>query len=456
MLSTDKITLLELNQKIKEALTQSFQTNFWVIAEVSEAKENSSGHCYLELIQKDEDQDYPKAKARATIWAYTYRMLKPYFETTTGRPISSGIKILVSVQVVFHEVYGYSLNITDIEPSYTIGDIEQKRRDAIEKLVSEGIFDMNKGLDLPMLPKRVAVISSPSAAGLQDFVNQLHANNYGYKIEHTLFTATMQGGYAEESIISALNSINEQYQKYDIVVLIRGGGSQADLACFDGYWLASHVAQFPLPIITGIGHDKDVSVVDLVAHTKLKTPTAVAEFIISKFAEAESILLDLKDRLQLIIEESLADQKLMFEKNMTTIIPLIFQKLSSAELNIQRFFGQLSFSSNRNILAENSSLLSSVKTFELASLMQTSYSQNRLNNLKTSLANQSSRYIENCSNYINNKSNTNTSLDPKNVLKRGYSITLFNGRTIKDSNVVSKGDAIKTILDKGEIDSTVA
>jgi exodeoxyribonuclease VII large subunit len=455
MLSTDNITLFDLHQKIKEALTQSFQSNFWVIAEISEVKENSSGHCYLELVQKDEIQDYPKAKARATIWAYTYRMLKPYFETTTGRPLSSGIKILVSVQVVFHEVFGYSLNITDIEPRFTIGDIEQKRRETIERLVADGVFDMNKGHYLPMLPKRIAVISSPSAAGLQDFVNQLQSNSYGYKIEHTLFSASMQGSLAEESIIAALNSINEQYQKYDMVVLIRGGGSQTDLACFDSYWLASHVAQFPLPVITGIGHDKDISVVDLVAHTKLKTPTAVAEFILNKFIEAESIIVDLKERLQLLVEESLTNQRLQFEKKWTSIVPMVLQEISNAEISIERLSGQLLFSSNQFLSVENSNIFKSVKTFELASLMKISKYLNGIGVLKSSLKNQSFRFIENCSNYIDKKSDSNTSLDPINVLKRGYSITLHNGKIIKDSNLVEKGELLKTILNKGELESKV-
>ncbi|NOU17884.1 MAG: exodeoxyribonuclease VII large subunit [Bacteroidales bacterium] len=455
MLASDKITLFELNQKVKETLSQSFQTNYWIVAEVSEVKENSSGHCYLELIQKDELQDYPKAKARATIWAYTYRMLKPYFETTTGRSISSGIKILVLAEVVFHEVFGYSLNITDIEPNYTIGDIEQKRREAIEKLVVEGVFDMNKGLELQVPPKRVAVISSSSAAGLQDFINQLHTNNYGYKIEHTLFTAIMQGSSAEESIINALNKINEQYYNFDVVVIIRGGGSQADLACFDSYWLAAHVAQFPLPIITGIGHEKDISVVDLVAHTKLKTPTAVADFIVSKFIEAESILHDLKDRLEFIIEENLTTEKLQFERRLSSITPRIFQEISKGEINIERLYRKYSYSLNQLILNERSKTTKAAKTFELLSLMKIAKSYNNINQFKSFLNNYSLRYLVNQNNLLEIIHKTNTSSDPSNILKRGYSITLHNGKILKDSKLVKKGETITTKLNKGELNSNV-
>lgn len=455
MIASDKITLFELNQKVKDTLSKSFQTSYWIVAEVSEVKENSSGHCYLELIQKDELQDYPKAKARATIWAYTFRMLKPYFETTTGRSISSGIKILVLAEVVFHEVYGYSLNITDIEPNYTIGDIEQKRREAIEKLVAEGVFDMNKGLELQVPPKRVAVISSSSAAGLQDFINQLHTNNYGYKIEHTLFTAIMQGSSAEESIINALNQINEQYYNFDVVVIIRGGGSQADLACFDSYWLAAHVAQFPLPIITGIGHEKDISVVDLVAHTKLKTPTAVADFIISKFIETESILHDLKDRLEFIIEENLTTERLQFERRLSSITPRIFQEISKGEINIERLYRKYSYSSNQLILNERSKTTKAAKTFELLSLMKIAKSDNSINQFKSFLVNNTLRYLVNQNNLIEIIHKTNTSSDPSNILKRGYSITLHNGKVLKDSNQVKKGETVTTKLNNGELKSTV-
>ncbi|NVO09880.1 MAG: exodeoxyribonuclease VII large subunit [Bacteroidales bacterium] len=455
MLSSDKITLFELNQKVKETLSQSFRTSYWIVAEVSEAKENSSGHCYLELIQKDELQDYPKAKARATIWAYTYRMLKPYFETTTGRSISSGIKILVLAEVVFHEVFGYSLNITDIEPNYTIGDIEQKRRETIEKLVAEGVFDMNKGLELPIPPKRIAVISSPSAAGLQDFINQLHTNNYGYIIEHTLFTAVMQGNSAEDSIINALNQINEKYYNFDVVVIIRGGGSQADLACFDSYWLASHVAQFPLPIITGIGHEKDISVVDLVAHTKLKTPTAVAEFILSKFIEAESILHDLKDKLEFIINENITTERLQFEKRLSSITPRIFQEISKGKINIERLYQKSSYSSSQFILNEHSKIAKTARSFELLSLMKITKSHNNINQYKNSLANYSLQYLVNQNNSIEIIHKINTSSNPLNILKRGYSITLYNGKILKDPKQVKKGETITSKLNEGELNSTV-
>ncbi len=455
MLSPEKITLYELNQKVKEVLALAFKVHYWVIAEISEIKENSSGHCYLELIQKEEIKDTLKAKARATIWAYTYRMLKPYFETSTGRPLSAGMKVLVSVEVVFHEAYGYSLNITDIEPNFTLGDIEQKRREAIEKLVAEGVFDMNKSLELPLLPKRVAVVSSPTAAGLQDFVNQLFSNKYGYKVEHTLFTANMQGNGAEESIIDALNRIYESQNDFDIVAIIRGGGSQADLSCFDSYWLAAHVAQFPLPIITGIGHDKDTSVVDLVAHTKLKTPTAVAEFIINKFFEAESIIVEFKERLEIVLEEVFAAHKQQIEQPLISLIPIILQSTSNERVILERKLSKVSQVVNHNISDEHANTLRIIKSFEIQSLMKLTYSKNSIREINQSFDNRIKDFFKNQNNLIARLDDKTASLNPINILKMGYSITTFNGKTIMDSRLVKKGSTIKTLLNQGSIESTV-
>jgi len=456
MQPTEKLTLFELNQRIKEVLTQNFQTSFWVIAEISEIKENSSGHCYLELVQKDDQQDYPKAKARATIWSYTYRMLKPYFETTSGRPLSAGLKVLVLVDVVFHEVFGYSLNIVDIEPSYTLGDIEQKRREAIEKLISDGVFDMNKGLQIPMLPKNIAVISSTSAAGLQDFINQIETNSNSYKVAYKLFPAIMQGDAAENSIIEALNKVYEHSNKFDLVAIIRGGGSQADLSCFDSYWLAAHVAQFPLPIVTGIGHEKDTSVVDLVAHTKLKTPTAVAEFILTQFLEAETIAYELKDRLDQILKDIISDQKYQLEKMVSSIMPIIIQQSSKEKLAIDRFKNKIAYSLNELFYTYKSSINKNLKSIEYLTLLKISNTANKIDILTESLINKSQYFIDKQSNSLELKNNLINSLNPNNILKRGFSITLYKGKRLTDPTQVSQGDKITTLLKDGEVQSIIS
>jgi exodeoxyribonuclease VII large subunit len=280
----EAIKLSELNGLVRKVVTDAFPEKIWVIGEISEMKINRNGHCYLNLIEKDEATDTVVAQARATIWSYTFRMLRPYFETTTGQILIEGLKVLVNVSVEFHELYGYSLNIQDIDPTYTLGDMARRRREIIARLTDEGVLDMNKEVEFPLAPQKIAVISSETAAGYRDFTDHLLNNPAGYIFYPKLFPAVMQGSQTEISVIEALDHIYEYEDLFDVVVIIRGGGSQIDLSCFDNYNLAYHITQFPLPVITGIGHEKDNTIVDLVAHTRLKTPTAVAEFLIGEVA----------------------------------------------------------------------------------------------------------------------------------------------------------------------------
>ena len=272
----EAISLLELNSRVKQVLKQQFSETVWVTAEITELQLNRSGHCYLQLVDKREADDSVLATARATIWAFTFRTLQPYFETTTGRQLGKGMKVMLLVEVVFHELYGYSLNVKDIDPTYTVGDLERKRKEILKQLEQEGIIDMNRELEFPQLPKTIAVISSPTAAGYGDFMNQLEQNAYGFQFQVKLFPAVMQGEQTTASVIAALERIYEYEELFDLVVLIRGGGSQTDLGSFDSYDLAAHVAQFPLPVLSGIGHERDETIVDRVAHLRVKTPTAAA------------------------------------------------------------------------------------------------------------------------------------------------------------------------------------
>ena len=279
-MSEKQLSLRQLTLLIKEVVNTSFSNPVWVKAEISELHENRNGHCYLELIEKDVQSHKIVAKLRAIIWDKTYCLLKPYFETATHAELKSGINVLVLVKVEFSEIYGVSLQIIDIDPTYTIGDLEQRRALVIQQLIADGVFEMNKGLAIPIVPQRIAIISSETAAGYEDFCNQLNQNRLGFKFNIKLFKAFMQGDLAENSIIEAMEKI--PVQEFDVLVITRGGGSKSDLVCFDGYDLANNVAQFPIPVIAAIGHERDTSVVDLVAHTRVKTPTAAAEFIIQQ------------------------------------------------------------------------------------------------------------------------------------------------------------------------------
>ncbi len=283
MAENPHITLRELQRRVKSVLEGAFALPLWVSAEISDIKVNYSGHCYLELVEKAEkggDNGVPTAQARAVIWKSHFPRIAAYFEAETGQRLVPGLKILAKVLVSYHELYGFSLQITDVDPSFTLGDLERQRQQTIAQLQQDGVWEMNRGVPMPTVVQRVAVVSSAQAAGYQDFCKELAKSPYRFEVE--LFDAFMQGEAAEGSIIDALCRVADRLEEFDAVVIIRGGGSRSDLNCFNAYRLCSYVAQFPLPLITGIGHDKDTSVADMVAHTALKTPTAVAGWLVER------------------------------------------------------------------------------------------------------------------------------------------------------------------------------
>lgn len=280
MSSENPLSLSGLNRMVRVAIEEQLPLRYWVTGELSEVRATSVGHCYIELIERNEATGEISAKARGTIWSRVYSLLRPYFFEQTGRDFSVGLKVLLQVSVNFHEVYGFSLDVCDIEPAYTIGDMARQRMLIVQRLTDEGVINLNKELPFPLLPKRVAVISSASAAGYGDFCDQLNSNLYGFNFKVALFQSPMQGSKVEEGIISALDAIARDADEWDVVVIIRGGGATSDLSCFDTYDLANNCAQFPLPIVTGIGHQRDDTLLDIVAHTRVKTPTAAAELLI--------------------------------------------------------------------------------------------------------------------------------------------------------------------------------
>lgn len=452
----EHITLLEFTQKIQWALENTLPTNVWVIAEISDINVNRNGHCYLELVEKDENNTGLKAKMRATIWGNSFRLLKPFFETATNRKLTSGLKVLVLCNASFHSVYGLSLNITDMDPSYTIGEIEREKRETVNRLISEGVFDMNRELSVPVPPKRIAVVSSASAAGFQDFTNQLENNSYGYRIHFKLFEAQVQGNEAENSMANALEAIYNEIFNWDLVAIIRGGGSQTDLACFDSYYLASHIAQFPIPVITGIGHERDNTVADLVAHTRLKTPTAAAEFIISHFSEARQLLLNSIDNFVNQTLNFTYELNNTLNKRMGRLAPIVLKGISSNLLNIQFLNQKINVTTLKLLKYENKehelriSKLDNIIRGTLSDQIQ--FFKYRTNSLKNSTQQilqtnyQKILFHEMVSNIV----------DPQMVMKRGFSLTSLNGSIIVDSKQLKKNDRIITHFSSGFIASIVA
>ena len=407
----EALSLYDLNALVRRSLEQCLPDEYWVQAELSDVRTNSTGHCYLEFIQKDPRSNNLIAKARGTIWANVYRLLKPYFEESTGQAFVSGIKVLVQVTVSFHELYGYSLTVQDIDPTYTLGDMARRRREILKQLEEEGVLTLNKELEMPVLPQRIAVVSSPTAAGYGDFCPQLKNNSRGFFFHTELFPALMQGDRVEESVLSALDAILNRQEDFDAVVIIRGGGATSDLSGFDTYLLAAACAQFPLPIITGTGHERDDTVLDSVAHTRVKTPTAAAEYLINCMDLAADELEVLISQLHESVRSRLTEEHRKLISYRNRIPSAVVRRVSDAKL----------------------ALLTTRKDISLAVQTLLSRQRHRLELLQQRLADAS----------------------PEKMLARGYSITLKDGKVVKNGDVLQLNDEIVTRLYQGEIVSIV-
>ena len=390
-----RYTLRQLNLLVRDALEMQLPDEYWVEAELSECRERG-GHCYMELVEKDEKTNTPTARASAKCWRQTWQLMQPHFERATGQSLRAGLKVLLRVYAQFHEAYGFSWIVTDIDPTYTLGDMARKRQEIIRQLKEEGVFDLQRELRIPLFAKRIAVISAAGAAGYGDFIRQLEDNDYGFKFEVQLFPAIMQGEQVESSIINALEQIyyltthpSPLTSPFDVVCILRGGGATADLSGFDTLALAENVAQFPLPIITGIGHDRDESILDMVSNTRVKTPTAAAALLIDNLLQVLTRIDSAQQRITMAISQRFANQKERLS-SLQSIIPVLAQRiLSNAKHRL-----------------------------ELIELQLQGY-------------------------------------DPQLLLRRGYSITLHNGRAVRDPQQLKAGDEIETRLEKGIIKSTV-
>ena len=401
-------TLFELNRLVRETIECEMPNEYWVEAELSECRE-LRGHCYMELIEKDEQTATPIAKASAKCWASKWILVRPYFERTTGQRLVAGMKVLLKVYPQFHEAFGFSWIVTDIDPTYTLGDMARKRQEIIRQLKEEGVFDLQKELTLPIFCQRIAVISSETAAGYGDFCNQLADNPYGFQFQTQLFPAIMQGEGVEQSIINALERIYDQ--PFDCVVIIRGGGATSDMSGFDTLALAEHVANFPLPIITGIGHDRDESILDMVSHTRVKTPTAAAALLIDHLKEVLDTVNNAQNSITRLVQQKLSTLSTQLS-SVSEAIPRLFSIVKTRqEAKIDALQQRLPMLIERRFLAEN----------------------HRLQLMEEKLK----------------------ALDPQLLLKRGYSITLHNGRAVKDATTLKAGDEIETRLAQGLIHSIV-
>lgn len=432
------LTLFELNTLVRETLALEMPDEYWVEAELSEARE-VRGHCYMELIQKEEGSNTPVAKASAKCWANTWQLVKPHFMRITGQQIHAGMKVMLKVFAQFHESYGFSWIVTDIDPTYTMGDMARKRQEIIRLLKEEGVFELQKELQLPMFCQRVAVISSANAAGYGDFVNQLENNEYDFRFHTQLFPATMQGEGVEQSVILALEKIYKMHQgfknneKFDCVVIIRGGGATSDLSGFDTLALAENVANFPIPIITGIGHERDESVLDMVSHTRVKTPTAAAAFLINHLKVVLDLIEDAEQRISSKVRQQMDVQKIQL-LHYSQQIPSLFSLVKTRqEACIDRLQNNLLLSISSRLQEEHHLL--DIVSHNIQPVLERKilHECHLLELLKEKVE----------------------ALNPELLLQRGYSITFANGKVVKDGSLLKTGDELETRLAKGTVRSIV-
>lgn len=451
----EKLSLTELQLLIRDSLYTSLPGFFWVFAEIAEAKENFSGHCYLELIEKHPDETNVRARVRAVIWNNRYRLVKSSFESITGERLREGLKILFRAKIEYHEVYGLSLIITDIDPAFTVGEMALRRRQILLKLEEDGVISMNRELELSPAPKRIAVISSKNAAGYNDFIKHLNSNIYGYVFHTALFDAVMQGQETEESIISALNRISEYAGLFDAVAIIRGGGSQSDLSWFDNYNIAYHITQFPLPVLTGIGHEKDLTVTDIVAFHALKTPTAVADYLIERMVSAESILEELGNEISSLASEIIDDKKELIGSWRLRLLPVAGMMLSSERKRLSALTVKMTLSGRKLLNGFMITLSDYMKGLRTNTGVFLKRNQADLSGSAEIIKINSRNVLMKAVQTLEYQHNKLSVLDPLNVLKRGFTLTVKDGEIIKSVEMVNAGDKVTTIFRDGSVTSRV-
>ena len=434
-MSEKRLSLLELNSLVRELIEMEMPNEYWVEAELSECRE-SRGHCYMELIQRDERSATPVARASAKCWASKWMLVRAHFERTTGQQLRAGMKVLLSVYAQFHEAYGFSWIVTDIDPNYTLGDQARRRQEIIRQLKDEGVFDLQRELHLPMFCLNIAVISSQTAAGYGDFAAQLADAPFAFRTQ--LFAATMQGEGVEQSIITALERIyNAQCTmhnaQFDCVVIIRGGGATSDMSGFDTLALAENVANFPIPIITGIGHDRDESILDMVSHQRVKTPTAAAAFLID---HAQTVLDSLNDAQNRISRHAL-QRMLTLNAQLTALntqIANVFSVVKTCQdARLNQMYSRIAHQAQQRLVTRQSSLTALSDRIPMLLDRRLQAEKHRLELLTEKVK----------------------TLDPALLLKRGYSITMKDGHAVRDPKDLRPGDQIETRLEKGTFKSTV-
>ena len=426
------VSLYELNSLVASVVSIDLPDEYWVEAELSEIRE-VRGHCYMELVEKDDAGNTPIARASAKCWSSRWAMLRPMFERVTGQRMHSGMKVMLCVKAQFHAAYGFSWIVSDINPEFTMGDLMRRRQEIIRRLKAEGVFDLQRELCLSPFAQNIAVVSSDGAAGYGDFCRQLHDNAAGYIYNVELFAAVMQGEAVEQSVIATLDRIYSRHDEFDCVVIIRGGGATSDLSGFDTLALAENVANFPLPVITGIGHDRDESVLDMVANTRVKTPTAAAQLLVDNLARTDAQIDSLRQRIVQSTQRRMQAERIRL-KAVSERIPVLFSLVSVKErARMERLSQQMT----------------------LALLRRIDSARQCVSRIESRLNDSAARRIADERHRLQMLSQRVEAENPQRLLRRGYSITTYNGRAVRDASLLPDGAVVETRVEQGSFQSQV-
>lgn len=447
------ISLSQLQALIRRGIDNAHPLPYWVTAEISELKVNYSGHCYLELVEKGGENHVPKAKVSAVIWRSSYPMIASYFQSMTGQELGAGLKVLVKAVVAYHELYGLSLQVTDIDPAYTLGDMAQQRQQTILRLQQDGVFDMNREQPLPAVIQRIAVVSSRNAAGYQDFMKEISASRYRFGI--TLFDAFMQGAEAEESIVRALGEVADRADRFDALVVIRGGGSQSDLGCFNSYRLCCYLAQFPLPVLAGIGHDKDQSVADLVAAVSLKTPTAVAVYLKDGMARFDEGLDALDEALRDEAEAVFQRQRDRLRTAAFALDRIATQGTQSVRMRLEQLRGTLRHAAANALRRREDRAVALQEQLRQSARFAFSNGNFRIDNFSAMLRHRSREYLASRAKALSLLGDLAATHDPKRILDMGFAVVRSAAGTVTDATCLQPGDSVEIVMRRRTIEAKI-
>lgn len=450
-MNDDFLSLSELNGLIKEVFEMNFLDDVWLVAEIAELRVAGPGHCYLELVEKKGAKIV--ARIRANIWSYQYQRISSNFFSATGTTLQKGMKVLFSVGVSFHELYGISLVVKNIDPNFSLGDLERKKKEILDQLGRENLLKKNANCDLELVPKNVAVISSETAAGYGDFENQIKNNSSKYLVTTKLFPATMQGDKLALSIIEALKSINNS--NFDCAIILRGGGASLDLAGFDDYELAKAIANYNIPIITAIGHERDDTVIDHVSYTKVKTPTAAAEYILNKYSVFEEHFEGLREGLIYFTKEKVNRNKSKLKSNSHSLQNGTQKRIERERILLSKTQNDLPHLVNVFFQKNKEQLTKAGEKLTQSKVTVFNKEGRGLESLKNRMEFASKSYLMKSNSNLNILKNTLKLLDPNNVLKRGYALIYQDKKIITSSQHLDKGDLIQIKMKDGKVISKI-